>query len=140
AAPYAALNPADLAQRAGRYPAPRGAPQDVPGLEVCGTVVVCGAAVLDWRVGDRVFGLVGGGGLADRVAVHERHVVAVPERLDDQEAAAVAEAFVTAHDAVVTQAGLRMGDVLLVNGAVRPRSEEHTSELQSLRHLVCRLL
>jgi NADPH2:quinone reductase len=117
AAPYAALNPADLAQRAGRYPAPPGAPQDVPGLEVCGTVVACGAAVLDRRVGDRVFGLVGGGGLADRVAVHERHVVAVPERLDDREAAAVPEAFLTAHDAVVTQAGLQPGDVLLVNGA-----------------------
>jgi NADPH:quinone reductase-like Zn-dependent oxidoreductase len=117
AATYAALNPADLAQRAGRYPAPRGAPQDVPGLEVSGTVVVCGAAVLDWRVGDRVFGLVGGGGLADRVAVHERHVVAVPERLDDREATAVPEAFLTAYDAIVSQAGLEPGDVLLVNGA-----------------------
>ena len=117
AASYAALNPADLAQRAGRYPAPRGAPQDVPGLEVTGTVVVCGAAVLDWRVGDRVFGLVGGGGLADRVAVHERHVVAVPERLDDREATAVPEAFLTAYDAIVSQAGLEPGDVLLVNGA-----------------------
>jgi NADPH:quinone reductase len=117
AAPYAALNPADLAQRAGRYPAPPGAPQDVPGLEVAGSVVACGDAVLGWHVGDRVFGLVAGGGLADRVAVHERHVVAVPGRLDDEEAAAVPEAFVTAHDAIVTQAGLGLGDVLLVNGA-----------------------
>lgn len=114
---YAALNPADLAQRAGRYPAPPGAPQDVPGMEVCGTVVARGDAVLGWQVGDRVFGLVGGGGLADRVAVHERHVVRVPERLDDREAAAVPEAFLTAHDAIVTQAGLAPGDVLLVNGA-----------------------
>src|SRR5205807_4479988 len=73
--------------------------------------------VLNWQVGDRVFGLVGGGGLADRVAVHERHVAAVPERLDEDEAAAVPEAFLTAHDAIVTQAGLRPGDVLLVNGA-----------------------
>jgi len=117
AAPYAALNPADLAQRAGRYPAPPGAPQDIPGLEVSGRVVACGAAVLGWQVGDRVFGLVGGGGLADRVAVHERHVVAVPERLDDLEAAAVPEAFLTAFDAMVSQAGLGPGDVLLVNGA-----------------------
>jgi NADPH2:quinone reductase len=114
---FAALNPADLAQRAGRYPAPPGAPQDVPGLEVSGEVIACGDAVTEWAIGDRVFGLVGGGGLADRVAVHERHVVAVPERLDDQEAAAVPEAFTTAHDAIVTQAGLGVGDVLLVNGA-----------------------
>src|SRR6266849_1393004 len=117
AAPFAALNPADLAQRAGRYPAPPGAPQDVPGMEVCGRVVACGDAVLGWKVGDRVFGLVGGGGLADRVAVHERHVVSVPERLEDEEAAAVPEAFLTAHDAIVTQADLVHGDVLLVNGA-----------------------
>src|SRR3954452_8594929 len=117
AQPYAALNPADLAQRAGRYPAPPGAPQDVPGLEVCGRIVAVGDAVLGPQVGDRVFGIVGGGGLADRVVVHERHVVGVPERLDDEEAAAVPEAFLTAHDAIVTQAGLRSGDVLLVNGA-----------------------
>jgi NADPH:quinone reductase len=117
AQPYAAVNPADLAQRAGRYPAPPGAPEDVPGLEVCGTVVARGDAVLGWEVGDRVFGLVGGGGLADRVAVHERHVAAVPDRLDDREAAAAPEAFLTAHDAIVTQAGLGPGDVLLVNGA-----------------------
>jgi NADPH:quinone reductase-like Zn-dependent oxidoreductase len=117
AAAFAALNPADLAQRAGRYPAPPGAPQDVPGLEVSGTVVACGEQVRDWQVGERVFGLVGGGGLADRVVVHERHVVAVPDRLDDEEAAAVPEAFITAHDAVITQAGLGPGDVLLVNGA-----------------------
>jgi NADPH2:quinone reductase len=117
AAPFAAVNPADLAQRAGRYPAPPGAPQDVPGLEATGTVVACGDQVRDWQVGDRVFGLVGGGGLADRVVVHERHVVAVPDRLDAEEATAVPEAFITAHDAVVTQAGLGPGDVLLVNGA-----------------------
>ena len=117
AAPYAAINPADLAQRAGHYPPPPGAPQDIPGLEVTGEVVACGDGVRDWEVGDRVFGLVGGGGLADRVVVHERHVVAVPDRLDDEEAAAVPEAFLTAHDAIVTQANLQAGDILLVNGA-----------------------
>jgi NADPH:quinone reductase-like Zn-dependent oxidoreductase len=116
-APFAGLNPADLLQRAGRYPAPAGSPPDVPGLEVAGTVVACGERVSSHRVGDRVFGLVGGGGLADRVVVHERAVTAVPERLDDREAAAAPEAFVTAHDAVCTQAGLRPGERLLVHGA-----------------------
>jgi putative PIG3 family NAD(P)H quinone oxidoreductase len=117
AATHAGLNPADLAQRAGRYPAPPGSPPDIPGLEVSGTVVACGPAVTDWREGDRVFGIVGGGGLADRVVVHERHVAAVPDRLDDAGAAAVPEAFITAHDAIVVQAGLRPGERLLVNGA-----------------------
>lgn len=117
AAAYAGINAADLAQRAGHYPAPPGAPQDVPGLEVAGTVIARGEGVRQWQVGDRVFGLVAGGGLADRVVVHERHVAAVPDRLDEQDAAAVPEVFITAHDAIVGQAGLGLGDVLLVNGA-----------------------
>lgn len=117
AARFAGINTADLAQRAGSYPAPPGAPQDVPGLEVAGTVVAAGAGVLALAAGDRVFGLVGGGGLADRVVVHERHVARVPDELSDEEAAAVPEAFVTAHDALVTRGGLGLGDVLLVTGA-----------------------
>src|SRR5437899_6065711 len=86
AARFAGVNTADLAQRAGSYPPPPGAPQDVPGLEVAGTVVAAGGAVRGFANGDRVFGLVGGGGLADRVIVHERHVARVPDRLGEQEA------------------------------------------------------
>ena len=114
---HAGLNPADLIQRAGNYPAPPGSPADIPGLEVAGTVIACGESVTTWRAGDRVFGLVGGGGLSDTVAVHERHVARVPDNLTDREAAAVPEAFITAHDAVFTRAGLAMGETLLVNGA-----------------------
>ena len=117
AARFAGINTADLAQRAGAYPAPPGAPQDVPGLEVAGTIVARGSAVRGFAEGDRVFGLVGGGGLADRVVVHERHVTRVPDALSDEDAAAIPEAFVTSHDAIVTRGGLRLGDVLLVNGA-----------------------
>jgi NADPH:quinone reductase-like Zn-dependent oxidoreductase len=116
-ATHAGLNPADLAQRAGHYPAPAGSPQDIPGLEVSGRVVACGAAVTAWREGDRVFGIVGGGGLADTVVAHERHLARVPDTLDDRDAAAVPEAFVTAHDALFTRAALSMGETLLVNGA-----------------------
>ena len=116
-ATHAGLNPADVVQRAGNYPAPPGSPADIPGLEVAGTVIACGEAVTTWRAGDRVFGLVGGGGLADMVAVHERHVARIPDDLTDREAAAVPEAFITAHDALFTRAGLALGETLLVNGA-----------------------
>jgi putative PIG3 family NAD(P)H quinone oxidoreductase len=116
-ATHAGLNPADVVQRAGNYPAPPGSPADIPGLEVAGTIVACGEAVTTWRAGDRVFGLVGGGGLADMVAVHERHVARIPDDLTDREAAAVPEAFITAHDALFTRAGLALGETLLVNGA-----------------------
>jgi NADPH:quinone reductase len=114
---FSGLNPADLAQRAGHYPAPPGSPVDVPGIETSGTIVALGPTARRFEAGDRVFGIVGGGGHADRVIVHERHVAPVPERLDDLAAAAVPEAFVTAHDAVMTQAGLRPGELLVVNGA-----------------------
>jgi NADPH:quinone reductase len=114
---YVGLNPADSQQRQGRYPAPPGAPADVPGLEVAGTVLACGARVAAWKPGDRVFGLVGGGGLADRVVVHERCVTRVPDNLSERDAAAVPEAFITAHDAAFSQAGLRMGETLVVHGA-----------------------
>ncbi len=90
---------------------------DIPGLEVAGTVEHCGERVSAWSVGDRVFGLVGGGGLADRVLVHERCVARVPDTLDEQDAAATVEAFVTAHDAAFSQAELRPGETLLVHGA-----------------------
>lgn len=117
AAAFAGLNPADLVQRAGSYPAPPGNPPDVPGLEVAGEVMTCGPRVTTWVRGDRVYGLVGGGGLADRVLVNERCLARVPERLDLREAAAVPEAFVTAHDAVRVQGGLSPGETLLVHGA-----------------------
>lgn len=114
---YAALNPADVQQRRGLYPAPPGSPPDVPGLEVCGEVVAVGPRATRFAVGDRVFGIVGGGGLADLVLVSERHVSPVPETLDDADAAAVPESYITANDAVMVQAGLRSGEVILVHGA-----------------------
>jgi NADPH:quinone reductase-like Zn-dependent oxidoreductase len=114
---YAGVNPADVLQREGKHPPPPGAPVDVPGLEVAGTVVACGESVTAFAVGDRAFGLVGGGGLADRVLAHERELLPIPDSLDDKGAAAVPEAFITALDAVCRQAGLATGDTLLVNGA-----------------------
>ncbi len=114
---FAGVNWADVAQRQGNYPAPPGSPQDIPGLEVAGTVVAAGDAVRAWQAGDRVFGVVGGGGLADRVAVHERHVAAIPDGMADDAAAAVPEAYITAQDAVFSQCELCLGEVLLVTGA-----------------------
>jgi putative PIG3 family NAD(P)H quinone oxidoreductase len=114
---FAALNPADVLQRAGRYPAPPGSVPDIPGLEVAGVVEACGERVRAWAPGDRVFGLVGGGGLADRVLIHERCLARIPGRLDERESAAVPEAFITAHDAIRTQAGLVVGETLVVHGA-----------------------
>lgn len=109
-----ALNRADLLQRAGRYPAPPGSPADIPGLEFAGTVVASGPEAARWRIGDRVCGLVGGGAQAEFLTTHEDAAIAVPGSLGLVDAAAVPEAFITAHDALVTQAGLRAGERVLV--------------------------
>ena len=114
---FAGVNPADVLQREGKHPVPAGAPKDVPGLEVGGRVVACGDGVSALAVGDRAFGLVGGGGLAECVIAHERELARVPDALDDAAAAAAPEAFLTAFDAVCLQAGLASGETLLVNGA-----------------------
>jgi NADPH:quinone reductase len=95
-------------QRAGNYPPPPDAPPDIPGLEVAGVVAATGDAVHTFSVGDRVFGPVGGGELGDRVVVHERHVARVPDGVSDEDAAAVPETFITAHDAMVAQAALAL--------------------------------
>ncbi|MGE0870420.1 MAG: NAD(P)H-quinone oxidoreductase [Kofleriaceae bacterium] len=110
-----AVNRADLLQRRGGYPAPHDAPQDIPGLELAGEVDALGPGVQRWRIGDRVFGLAGGGGYAEQVISHERALAAIPAGLSFEDAAAVPEAFITAYDAMVTQAGLAGGETLLVH-------------------------
>jgi D-arabinose 1-dehydrogenase-like Zn-dependent alcohol dehydrogenase len=80
----AGINGADLAQRAGRYPPPPGAPPDIPGLECAGEVVAAGPRVRDFREGDRVVALLGGGGHAELVTVHERHALPAPAAFSDR--------------------------------------------------------
>lgn len=113
----AALNRADVLQRRGYYPAPPGAVQDIPGLEFAGEVEQVGPEVRAWKAGQRVFGITAGGAQAEYVVVPENMLVEIPSNLGWAEAAAVPEVFITAHDALFTQAGLEMGERLLVHAA-----------------------
>jgi putative PIG3 family NAD(P)H quinone oxidoreductase len=113
----AGLNGADIHQRAGNYPAPPGAPQDIPGLELAGEVIRCGPGSTRFKAGDRVMAIVAGGGQAELAVVHERVLMPVPANLDWSQAGGTPEVFTTAHDALFTQAGLRTGERLLVHGA-----------------------
>src|SRR3954452_11980048 len=113
----AGLNGADMLQRRGGYPAPPGSPPDIPGLELAGEVAALGPGATRFSEGDRVMAIVGGGGQAELAVVHERQLMPVPQTLEWPAAGAVPEVFTTAHDAVFTQAELRPGERLLVNGA-----------------------
>ncbi len=113
----AGINRADLQQRAGRYPAPAGSPSNIPGLEFAGVVDAVGPLVREWKPGQRVMGLAGGGGQAQYILAHEGLLVEIPDNLDFVQAAGVPEVFMTAHDALFTQAGLQMGERVLIHAA-----------------------
>ena len=113
----AGLNRADILQRMGHYPAPPGATQDIPGMEFAGEVDRVGPEVRMWQPGQRVFGITAAGAQAEYVVVPESTLAEIPTTLDWAEAAAVPEVFITAHDALFTQADLRMGESVLVHAA-----------------------
>src|ERR1044072_4775131 len=109
-----ALNRADLLQRLGRYAAPPGVPQNIPGLEFAGEVAELGTNAQRWHRGDRVMGIVGGGGHAEFVTTHQDAACAVPANLEWSAAGAVPEVFITAHDAL-QQTGFKAGENVLVH-------------------------
>src|ERR1700761_5040467 len=113
----AGLNGADIARPPGRYPPPAGVPADIPGMELAGEVVARGSRAERFEVGDRVMTIVGGGAQAELCVVHERMLMAVPDGVDWPQAGGFPEVFITAHDAVFTQAGPLAGERLLVHGA-----------------------
>ena len=109
-----ALNRADLLQRAGRYAAPAGAPQNIPGLEFAGEIVELGANAKRWRKEDRVMGIAGGGAHAEFLTTHQDALAAIPSNLEWSAAGAVPEVFITAHDAL-RQAEFKAGENVLIH-------------------------
>jgi putative PIG3 family NAD(P)H quinone oxidoreductase len=109
------LNRADLLQRQGKYPPPPGFPAEIPGMEFAGEVAEVGSSVRLWKPGQRVFGLTGGGAHAEYVITYENLLAEIPANLDWAQAAAVPEVFITAHDALWTQAQLRPGETVLIH-------------------------
>ena len=113
----AGLNRADLIQRRGHYAAPSGWPANIPGLEYAGEVEAVRPGVTQWRVGDRVMGLVGGGAQAEMVVVHQNEVLPIPGGLSYAEAAAIPEVFLTAFDALVLRGRLQARERVLIHAA-----------------------
>jgi putative PIG3 family NAD(P)H quinone oxidoreductase len=109
------INRADLHQRAGNYAPPPGE-SEILGLEVAGVIEELGADAADWRTGDRVMTLVGGGGYAEYAVAPASTLMPVPDDMDLVHAAAISEVWLTAYLNVFREAGLRAGETLLVHG------------------------
>ena len=110
-----ALNRADTLQRMGMYPDPRQREIEIPGLEYSGVVSALGRDVVNWAVGDRVMGIEAGGCYAEKIVTHSRQALPVPSTVELADAAAIAEVFLTAWDALVVQGGLTSGRWALVH-------------------------
>lgn len=111
----AGLNRADLLQRRGLYPPPPGYSPNVPGLEFAGEIAETGPDARQFSIGDRVFGITAGEAQAELILTDENVLARIPDNLTFNEAAAVPEAFITAHDAMFTQGGLSAGETILVH-------------------------
>ncbi|MBQ7294395.1 MAG: alcohol dehydrogenase catalytic domain-containing protein, partial [Clostridia bacterium] len=114
---YAALNRADLMQREGDYPPPAGCPEWM-GLEISGVVVKIGeeaAKKSNWKLGDKVCALLGGGGYAEYVAVKYDMLMPVPENCSMAEAAAIPEAFATAYLNLFIEGKIKACNTLLMH-------------------------
>jgi NADPH2:quinone reductase len=111
----AGVNRPDVMQRRGLYPPPPGA-TDIPGLEIAGEVVALGPKVERWKIGDKVMGLVIGGGYAQFCPLHERHALPIPPTLSLIEAAALPETTFTVWHNVFERGALKAGETLLVHG------------------------
>ena len=109
-----ALNRADTLQRQGQYPPPPGE-SDILGLELAGEVEAVGSAVTNIAVGERVFGLVGGGGYAEKAVIDARMAMPIPEGWSFTQAAAVPEVYFTAQETIFTLAGLKRGETILIH-------------------------
>lgn len=111
----AALNRADIMQRMGFYPAPEGFPERILGLEFAGEVAEVGDGVSEYRAGNRVFGITAGGAQAEFLLTEESLLAKIPDNINFIEAAAIPEAFITAHDAMFTQGNLQENETLLIH-------------------------
>jgi len=111
----AGLNRADLLQRKGFYPAPAGYSSNIPGLEFAGEVVETGNDVRSWKPGDRVMAITAAEAQAELVSIDESLLFKIPDQLSFTDAAAIPEAYITAHDAIFTLGELKSGQTLLIH-------------------------
>ncbi|MCB0685905.1 MAG: NAD(P)H-quinone oxidoreductase, partial [Saprospiraceae bacterium] len=112
----AGINRPDILQREGKYPAPPGAPYDIPGLEVAGIIASIGSNVKQWAEGDKVCALVPGGGYAEYINVSAGHCLPIPTHFTYVDAAGLPETVFTVWHNVFQRGKLKAEESLLVHG------------------------
>lgn len=132
----AALNRADILQREGKYPPPVGA-SPILGLEMSGIVEEVGSKVFKCKIGDRVFGLLPGGGYAEYAVIHENMAMEIPDNIPFEEAAAIPEAFLTAFQSVIWLSELKAGEVVLIHAGA---SGVGTAAIQIAREIGAKII
>ena len=131
-----ALNRADILQREGKYPPPIGV-SPILGLEMSGTVEQAGSKVFKWKAGDRVFGLLPGGGYAEYAVIHENMAMEIPANLPYEDAAAIPEAFLTAFQTVKWLGELKAAEVVLIHAGA---SGVGTAAIQLAREIGAKII
>ncbi|MBS4035253.1 MAG: NAD(P)H-quinone oxidoreductase [Ignavibacterium sp.] len=131
-----ALNRADILQREGKYPPPIGV-SPILGLEMSGIVEEVGSRVFKWKIGDRVFGLLPGGGYAEYAVIHENMAMEIPGNIPFVEAAAIPEAFLTAFQSLKWLGELKAGEVVLIHAGA---SGVGTAAIQLAREIGAKII
>lgn len=132
----AGINRADLMQRQGKYPPPPGE-SPIPGLEIAGEVVAFGSRVKNFKIGDRVYGLVGSGGYADYCCMHHSLAAPIPDGWHFDYAAAIPEALITAHATVFSIGQIKQAQTLLIHAA---GSGISSFAIQMAKHIGARVI
>lgn len=126
-----ALNRADLLQRRGKYPPPAGE-SEILGMEIAGEVIEVGQTVKNFKKGDRIFGLVGGGGYAEYCVIDHLMAIRIPDNWTYEQAAATPEAFITANETIFELGELKTGESVLIHAA---GSGVGTAAVQMAHHI-----
>jgi putative PIG3 family NAD(P)H quinone oxidoreductase len=130
------VNRADILQRQGKYPPPAGE-STILGLEVSGEIVACGGAVEHWQIGDKVYGLVAGGGYAEYVAINAEHLMKLPDNYTYEQGAAIAEVFLTAYQSLFSLAQLQSQQTVLIHAGA---SGVGTAAIQLAKAKQCKVV
>jgi putative PIG3 family NAD(P)H quinone oxidoreductase len=82
---------------------------------MCGVIAAVGDAAQGWRVGDRVLGLLSGGGYAQQVAIDPQMLIRLPDSWSFAQGAAIPEVWLTAFSNLFLEGDLQSGETVMIH-------------------------